>query len=63
MGKAMYVWGILLSACEYRTYECADYNSCVVKCLQRPRADSYSPIPKLSIWVAACSANFRTLPE
>jgi hypothetical protein len=24
---------------------------------------SYSPIPKLSIWVAACSANFNTFPE
>ena len=23
----------------------------------------YSDIPKLSIWVAACSANLKTLPE
>jgi hypothetical protein len=29
----------------------------------RVSRQSYSPIPKLSIWVAACSANFKTFPE
>jgi hypothetical protein len=50
------------NSCGAAAYAVGSAQEAVFRCLERPRA-TYSLAPKVSIDVAACSANFKTLPE
>jgi hypothetical protein len=61
--KTIYVCVASIAAWGCTTYGFRRRAKRVITCLGRARATPYSLIPKLSICVAACSANFSTFPE